>query len=215
MRAYAFASVTLLSVSLASLVACGGGNAAAKPPGSANGEGAGPGAAGGDPSGGSSGASADAGPTTTTTTTLGNNGDLQGAKLETKSGTTSIEVKTDGGPKPDAKGEVGRRREDIQALVVAHRDEARKCYDDGLKSHPGIEGDLDVKWVIDPKGVVGDISVDDAKSTIHETSVGDCIVAIIKKIKFAESDKGFETRTHYPFNFHPHMAQQQPKSSGK
>jgi len=115
-----------------------------------------------------------------------------------------MEVKGDGGAKPDGRGsEVGRKREDIQALVAARRDDARKCYDDALKAHPGIEGDLDIKWVIDPKGVVTDISVDDAKSQIHEPAVGTCIIEIIKKIKFAESAKGFETRTHYPYNFHP------------
>jgi len=154
---------------------------------------------------------ADAGPTSTTTMTLGDGGDLQGAKLASSS-STSMEVKGASGPKPDGHGsEVGRKREDIQALVAAHRDEARKCYDDGLKAHPGIEGDLDVKWVIDPKGAVADISVDDAKSQIHEPSVGGCVIDIIKKIKFAESAKGFETRTHYPFNFHPHGPQPGPK----
>ena len=33
--------------------------------------------------------------------------------------------------------------------------------------------------------------------------MGACIVDIIKKIKFAPSKGGFETRANYPFNFHP------------
>lgn len=101
---------------------------------------------------------------------------------------------------------------DIQAIIGSRREEARKCYDDALKDHPGIEGDLDVKWTIDPKGNVTDIAVDDARSTIHEPSVGKCVVAIIQKIKFAESPKGFESRMHYPFNFHPKGSQ--VRSSG-
>jgi len=154
---------------------------------------------------------ADAGPTTTTTTTLANNGDLQGAKLQSSSQTT-VETSTSG-PKPHGGSEPGRRVQDIQTIVQGRRDDARKCYDDALKKHPGIEGDLDIKWTIDPKGVVTEIAVDDAKSQIHEPEVSDCIIAIIKKIKFNESAKGFETRAHYPFNFHPHGAAK-PSGSG-
>jgi hypothetical protein len=214
MRAYLFASVTAVSASLLILAACGGGAAGAKPAGGANappatGDGT---ASSGSSSGSSAGAgagaaAADAGPTTTTTTSLGSNADLGGAKLESSS-QMSVETKGDGGAKPDPhSAEPGRRREDIQALIVARRDEARKCYDDAFKTHPGIEGDLDIKWTIDPKGQIADIMADDTKSTIHEPSVATCIIAIIKKIKFAESAKGFETKTHYPYNFHPHGTQ--------
>lgn len=99
--------------------------------------------------------------------------------------------------------EPGRKREDIQAIVMARREEARACYDKALKDHPGIEGDLDIKWTIDPQGNVADAQLDTTKSQILEPSVSNCIIDVIKKIKFAPSQKGFETRAHYPFNFHP------------
>jgi hypothetical protein len=143
----------------------------------------------------------DAGPTTTTTLTLGDGGDLTGSKLTT-SGSQTIDVAIDGGSKTHAP-DVGRGTKDIQAIVVARRDEARACYDNALKAHPGIEGNLDIKWTIDPKGAVTDIAVDTAHSDILEPSVGSCVIAIIKRIHFNESAKGFETYTHYPFNFHP------------
>jgi hypothetical protein len=143
----------------------------------------------------------DAGPTTTTTLTLGDGGNLSGSKL-TASGSQIIDVTIDGGTKPHAP-DLGRSTKDIQAIVVARRDDARACYDNALKAHPGIEGNLDIKWTIDPKGNVTDISVDTSRSDIVEPSVGNCVIAIIKKIHFNESAKGFETRTHYPFNFHP------------
>ena len=87
--------------------------------------------------------------------------------------------------------------------MSARRDDARACYDKGLAAHPGIEGDLDIRWIIDPTGAVTDASVDTSKSTILEPSVGNCVIEVIKKIKFAASAKGYETRAHYPFNFHP------------
>lgn len=219
MRAIVFASVTTLAFSAALLVACGGGSnapgaKAAGAPGSTD-PAATTAAAGGDPSaatGTANPAAGDAGPTTTTTMNLNKAGDLQGAKLTSTSSTT-IQTKGDGGATPDPKsgGDPGRRREDFQALIVARRDEARKCYDDGLKAHPGMEGNLDIKWTIDPKGVISDIAVDDSKSEIHDEAVGKCVINVIKQITFAASPKGFESRTHYPFNFHP-RGPQPPKN---
>ena len=192
--------------------ACGGKpDGDVKAPG--DGTGASSGATSGGASSGSSGTAASSGSGGdavgassggTTTTNLPDGGELQGAKLGSSTH-TEVETKGDGGPKagPGHSQEPGRRREDIQTIVMARRDEARACYDKGLKDHPGIEGDLTVKCVIDPQGVVSEAVVDSGKSTINEPSVGTCITDIIKKIKFAPSKGGFETRANYPYNFHP------------
>lgn len=191
-------------------VACGGGASGegAKTP--AGGEGATASSGGAGPTDmageGASTAGGDATGGTTTTTNLPDAGELQGAKLGSST-RTEIETKGDGGPKTPAgggsAGEPGRTAKDIQAIVASRRDDARACYDKALASHPGIEGDLDVKWKIDPEGNVFDAEVDTTKSQILEPSVGKCIVDIITKIKFAASPKGYESRAHYPFNFHP------------
>lgn len=139
----------------------------------------------------------------TTTMNLGDGGDLLGTKLTTTTKTT-IETKGDGGVKgPGRSDEPGRKREDIQTIVQGHRDEARACYDNGLKDHPGIEGDLYVNFLIDPQGTVTEATIDHSKSSIHEEGVGNCVMDAIKKIKFNASAKGYETRASYPFNFHP------------
>lgn len=205
--------VVLSSLMVVAAVACGGakeGPGANTPTGSgtdatasphdpsttSDGAGSASGGAASSPSG-SSGVS--------TTTELGKGGDLQGAKLG-ESVHTTTETKGEGGPKSthgQSASEPGRTAKDIQTIVLVHRDEARACYDKALAAHPGIEGDLDVKWVIDPQGNVTGASVDTTKSSIVEPSVGQCIIDVIKKIKFAASAKGYETRAHYPFNFHP------------
>jgi TonB family protein len=206
-----FLALSVLSASLCLTVACGGGAKPgdAKSPGEGTpteGASSGGGGGGGGGAGASSGAVSSGGASggMTTTTALGDGGDLQGAKLGSSSH-TEVETKGDAGPKAGAghTQEPGRKREDIQTIVMARRDEARACYDKGLKDHPGIEGDLTVKFVIDPTGSVSDASVDSSKSSINEPAVGACIVDIIKKIKFAPSKGGFETRANYPFNFHP------------
>jgi len=194
----------LVSVSLLGMAACGGDKSGdgVKSPGTGTpteGTSSGASASGsGGSSSGSPGSSGGAG-AGTTTTALGDGGDLQGAKLGSSSH-TEVETKGDGGPKVGAghQQEPGRKREDIQTIVMARRDD-----DKGLKDHPGIEGDLTIKFVIDPTGTVTDASVDTSKSSILEPGVGNCIIEVIKKIKFAASKGGFETRANYPFNFHP------------
>jgi hypothetical protein len=140
---------------------------------------------------------------------LGDGGELTGTKLASSSTLTmDTSAKPDAGSGTLGKSEApGRRPEDLMTIIGTHRDEARACYDAALKAHPGIEGNLDIKFTIDPKGQVTEGSADDGKSDIHEPGVVTCIVGVLKKIKFAEHPKGFETRAHYPFNFHPHGAQ--------
>jgi hypothetical protein len=142
----------------------------------------------------------------TSTTTQLDASDLQGQKLQSGS-KKEIETKGDGGPRPSGSDEPGRRRDDIKTIILTHRDEARACYDKALKDHPGIEGDIQIKWTIDPDGNVTNPAVDQGKSQIHDESVGTCIIDVIKKIKFASSGKGYETHAAYPFNFHPKQSQ--------
>ena len=197
-------SIVLLGLAAPILVAvaCGGGPNAQTP----------------GPSGSASSGVAppDAGPTTTTTM-IPDGGDLTGVKL-TSSSTTTIQNDAGAGPATGASPEhdPGRSAQDIQTIILSRRDEARACYDAALKNHPGIEGKLDIKWTIDPKGNVTAIAVDDAASAIHEPSVGACIITIIKAIKFAESKpdtkwpQGRESHMHYPYDFHPKGKQVTP-----
>lgn len=214
-----FLAATSLLVVLA--VACGGDKPEAKNPTTSSGGGddpsstfsssggstggsSGAASSGGDSKGASSGASA---PTSSgsTTTQLGDGGDLQGAKLGGKVHTETAST-GEGGPKStggQSASEPGRSLGDIKSIVTARRDEARACYDKGLAAHPGIEGNLDIKWTIDPQGNVTEAALDSSKSQILEPSVANCVIDVIKKIKFAASAKGFETHAHYPFDFHP------------
>ncbi len=206
-----FSASALAMVAALGSAACGGGAPGDTKTAGSGGASSGASGAGGSSGGGSSGdpttgpgSSSGASGGTTTTALPGNNGELQGAKLGSSTH-TEVETKGDAGPKagPGHSQEPGRRVDDIRTIIMARRDEARACYDKGLKDHPGIEGDLTVKFVIDPQGAVTDASVDSGKSSINEPGVGACIVDIIKKIKFAPSKGGFETRANYPYNFHP------------
>ena len=185
-------ALALLMPALGVPLACGGGTAetgGATAPGPASGS--------APPSTADSSAPAplDAGPTTTTTTTLGSGGDLQGAKLTQ---TTTVASTTGSSAPPRRRGRTrtkpGRGPADIRAIVVAHRDEARACYDAATAAHPGIQGDLVMQWTIDPKGNVTQVSSDTSRSQIVEPGVVACVAKVIQKIQFAPSPGGYETQ---------------------
>jgi hypothetical protein len=146
---------------------------------------------------------ADAGPATTTLA-LNDAGGPPGTKLpETRSGEPNSASPGQAPPRGSHTHDPGRGPQDIRAIIVAHKDETRACYDKALKDHPGIEGDLFIQWTIDPKGNVTQATLDSSRSQITEPTVAACLAEIIKRIQFAQSPGGFETKAFYPFNFHP------------
>jgi len=123
-------------------------------------------------------------------------------------GSTTTRVDEDGGlgQKLETKTD-GRSAEDIAARVKAHKPETRACYDRQASKNPKLEGDVDVKFVIDPQGAVTDVAVDPAHTNVGDEAVGKCLVDVIKALKFPPSAKGLETRAHYPFNFKRNLDQ--------
>lgn len=144
----------------------------------------------------------------TTTTALADGSGGQGSKLPETRTAASPSAKVTVTPKAPHAHDAGRGPADIGAIVVAHRDEARACYDRALADHPGIEGDLVILWTIDPKGSVTRTATDSSRSQITEPAVVTCVTDIIERIQFARSPGGFETNASYPFNFHPRRVKQ-------
>jgi hypothetical protein len=177
--------------------ACGGGQAAAPPPQAGESAAASPAGVG----------DAGAPHEPTTTLLLSDAGELKGVKLAEVHSEATASPADAGTPSGGHSRDPGRTPADIKAIIVSHRDAARACYDKGLASHPGIEGTLAIQWTIDPKGNVTTTSLDESRSTITEPSIVDCIANVIKKIQFAPSQGGFESKASYPFTFHPHGAE--------
>lgn len=107
----------------------------------------------------------------------------------------SAEPTANAGPEP------GRGPKDIQTAVLAKRAEARACFDQVAKSKPGLEGNIVVKWLIDPKGIVKEVMIDPDKTTVPDQTIGACIIGVVSKLTFPPSAKHFETKASYPFNF--------------
>jgi hypothetical protein len=185
------------------LSGCGGGQAASETPKATQGgatEALGVQSANGTPPPASTGEAGGA----TTTGALIDSGELQGARLREVPSAASA---SDNARQPPHGHDPGRQVGVIKAMIVAHRDEARACYEAGLAAHPELEGDLVVQWTIDPTGKVTQVSLDEPRSTITEPSVVACVADVIRKLQFSESAGGYETRASYPFNFHPHRGE--------
>jgi hypothetical protein len=142
----------------------------------------------------------------TTTSEVGDAGEPEGTKLLRT--VPPVQPSASAAPSALHTHDVGRGPSDIRAIVVAHRDEARACYERSLRDHPGIEGDLVIEWTIDPQGTVTRVALDSMRSQIAEPALVKCIGEVIRNIRFVPSRGGFETRAFYPFNFHPRASQQ-------
>jgi hypothetical protein len=96
-----------------------------------------------------------------------------------------------------------RSMEVIGAVVKAHRQQARDCYEKGLKQVPNLKGDLVIHFTLKPNGKVKEATLNRERSTITEPSVVNCVIDVIKSLEYPKSSKGFESTINYPFNFNP------------
>jgi len=106
-------------------------------------------------------------------------------------------------PAADPKAPETRSMDVIRKLVMDNRKAARKCYDDARKDLKDLKGDVVIHFVIDPEGNVKSAEPNLERSTLKSTAVSECVVGVIKGIKFPKSSRALETSTNYPFNFTP------------
>ncbi len=97
--------------------------------------------------------------------------------------------------------EPGRCLEDISKAIGERRDDARKCYDEGLARDPKLPGLLVINFAIDAEGVVGETSQGMQDAQLTDQQVVDCVSEVIKGVRFAKSAKGKTTRAYHRFEF--------------
>jgi outer membrane biosynthesis protein TonB len=122
-----------------------------------------------------------------------------------KNGDAKPAAASDATPAPtgDPKAPETRTMDVIRKLVMDNRKAARKCYEDARKDLKDLKGDVVIHFVIDPDGNVKAAELNQERSTLKSPAVVDCVVGVIKGIKFPKSSRAMETSTNYPFNFTP------------
>jgi TonB family protein len=90
--------------------------------------------------------------------------------------------------------------EKIQEIVRASYDKFRQCYERGLVSNPDLTGRVIVRFVIDRKGRVSDVKVDE--SDLPDKEAVECMLQHYRELTFPSPRGGIVTVV-YPIRFAP------------
>lgn len=90
-------------------------------------------------------------------------------------------------------------REVIRRVVRSHSDQVRYCYERALTLNPGLQGKLEIRWIIGPDGVV--ISADVASNGLGNADVAGCVKTRVKTWRFPAPRGGGIVAVNYPFFF--------------
>lgn len=89
----------------------------------------------------------------------------------------------------------------IKKVVTFTQPQIQTCYEETLanKDKP-IEGTLMTAFIITPDGLVKGARIDKKKSTLKESKLHDCVVAVLSTMQFPKPSDGRDQPIEYPFN---------------
>lgn len=85
----------------------------------------------------------------------------------------------------------------VQRVVRRNIRRIRLCYERELRRDPRREGRVVVRWTIDAEGNVASAEV--IETTLNAPSVEQCIVGVIRRLRFPEPPGGGVIHVTYPF----------------
>jgi hypothetical protein len=98
---------------------------------------------------------------------------------------------------------------EIQRIVRANFAALRKCYEDGLRKNPWLQGRVSTRFVIDREGLVSNVV--DGGSNLPAATVVSCVLQGFRGLRFPRPENGIVTVT-YPIQFTPGAIEQGPKA---
>jgi len=94
-------------------------------------------------------------------------------------------------------------REEILKVINMKTTSIRSCYETVLQTNQSLQGKLMVNFFIQLDGSVTDAKIVEDKSTMKEKKVNECVMEIVKNMRFAQRKKGEPMEINFPFNFQP------------
>jgi hypothetical protein len=88
-------------------------------------------------------------------------------------------------------------KELIRRVIHEHRNQVRFCYESELQRHPGLNGKVTIKFVIQSNGTVSHSGVD--SSSLGNANVEGCIVSRVYQWQFPKPKGGGIVQVSYPF----------------
>lgn len=89
-----------------------------------------------------------------------------------------------------------RSREEIKKTLLSEHDAVRRCYEQQLQHHPGLQGGVIVHLSIDAAGLPQKVNV--TENTTGDPVLGGCVARAVKTMKFGP---GAPTGVQYPVQF--------------
>gem|GEM_PF-1816954 len=115
----------------------------------------------------------------------------------------SDEGRTVGMDYKEDEGVVVLDREEILKVINVKTTSIRSCYETALQTNQSLQGKLMVNFFIELDGSVSGAKIVEDKSTMKEKKVNECVMEIVKNMRFAPRKKGEPMEINFPFNFQP------------
>ncbi|WP_224363198.1 AgmX/PglI C-terminal domain-containing protein [Hyalangium versicolor] len=89
----------------------------------------------------------------------------------------------------------------VQQVIQHHKGKIRECYEDTMASKSKkVEGKLMTSFVITDQGLVRDARVMKKGTTLKDSGLHDCVVAVLTSMSFPKPPDGKDHPIEYPFN---------------
>lgn len=90
----------------------------------------------------------------------------------------------------------------IKQVVAFYQPQIQGCYEEHLasKGNKKIEGVLKTKWIITGDGFVKSAAVVKKGSTLKDSKLHDCVVAVLSTMAFPKPPNGKDQPIEFPFN---------------
>jgi TonB family protein len=87
----------------------------------------------------------------------------------------------------------------IKKVMMSHMNQIRSCYESKLGKSGMVNSKIVIQFTISPKGSVSSAKV--TSSTLHSSGVEECVLKVVKRMKFPKPKGGGSVTLTYPFIF--------------
>ncbi|MDY7231105.1 AgmX/PglI C-terminal domain-containing protein [Hyalangium rubrum] len=89
----------------------------------------------------------------------------------------------------------------IQQVMIHHKGKIQACYEDTMaEKDKKVEGKLMTSFTITASGLVKDAKVLKKGTTLKDSELHDCVVAVLTALTFPQPPDGMDHPIEYPFN---------------
>ena len=90
-------------------------------------------------------------------------------------------------------------REEIQRVVKRYMNQIKYCYEKQLAKSPNLQGKVVAFWIIAGTGLVQTAKA--SQNTMGDKTVEQCIIKVVKRMRFPRPKGGGTVTVTYPFVF--------------